>query len=195
MLETPVKPSCRSRGGGRSAAGVKACESGGRVCLAPVPVRPRGRDPPVRPRSSTARATPRDALRPGPPQVPVLLDTSVSCPEGVDEIVADDDVSWQLARVSTGLARTPRVRWEASRIDPRESGRGYGGVEGRFFQEVSRDRPRSASVGAFVPLATVFVRAPPVLPLSRFRAWRDGWGSPSALRAPGGGRVFELCYP
>ncbi|CAM9675644.1 unnamed protein product, partial [Scytosiphon promiscuus] len=30
------------------------------------------------------------------PWVPVLLDTNVSCPEGINEILAEDDVSWQL---------------------------------------------------------------------------------------------------
>ncbi|CAM9838922.1 unnamed protein product [Pylaiella littoralis] len=30
------------------------------------------------------------------PWVPVLLDTNVSCPEGINEVLAEDDVSWQL---------------------------------------------------------------------------------------------------
>lgn len=36
-------------------------------------------------------------------QVPVLLDTNVSCPEGINEVLAEDDVSWQLKPV--------RERW------------------------------------------------------------------------------------
>lgn len=32
-------------------------------------------------------------------QVPVLLDTNVSCPEGINEVLAEDDVSWQLKPV------------------------------------------------------------------------------------------------
>lgn len=32
-------------------------------------------------------------------QVPVLLDTNVSCPEGVNEALSEDDVSWQLKKV------------------------------------------------------------------------------------------------
>ncbi|CAM9423817.1 unnamed protein product, partial [Laminaria digitata] len=32
------------------------------------------------------------------PWVPVLLDTNVSCPEGINEILAEDDVSWQIAK-------------------------------------------------------------------------------------------------
>lgn len=42
-------------------------------------------------------------------QVPVLLDTNVTCPEGVNEVVTEDDVTWQLAKVRV-LAHTLRRR-------------------------------------------------------------------------------------
>lgn len=32
-------------------------------------------------------------------QVPVQLDTNVSCPEGINEVLAEDDVSWQIKKV------------------------------------------------------------------------------------------------
>lgn len=36
-------------------------------------------------------------------QVPVLLDTNVSCPEGVNEVLAEDDVSWQIQAVGRNI--------------------------------------------------------------------------------------------
>ncbi|CAM9624757.1 unnamed protein product [Ectocarpus sp. 6 AP-2014] len=41
-----------------------------------------------------AKATKEPAYK--GPWVPVLLDTNVSCPEGIKEILSEDDVSWQL---------------------------------------------------------------------------------------------------
>lgn len=32
-------------------------------------------------------------------QVPMLLDTNVTCVEGLNEVLAEDDVSWQLKKV------------------------------------------------------------------------------------------------
>lgn len=33
----------------------------------------------------------------------MLLDTNVSCPEGINEVLAEDDVSWQITKVRTRL--------------------------------------------------------------------------------------------
>ena len=33
----------------------------------------------------------------------MLIDTNVSCPEGINEVLAEDDVSWQIAKVSITL--------------------------------------------------------------------------------------------
>eukprot|EP00752_Nemacystus_decipiens_P013301 g11781.t1 len=86
------------------------------------------------------------------PWVPVLLDTNVSCPEGINEVLAEDDVSWQLKpgdRIRIGCCTGHE--WEVKGVTVVPNGRGKCRIALTEMYNHAKATTREAAVTAGAP--------------------------------------------